>query len=55
MTVQEQRFVEQTSKQMLPEALQSLVTRGRVKLLEIACRPDRVLSATMQELTGVEG
>ena len=55
MSIQEQRFVEQTSNQMLPIALQSLVTRSRVKLLEVACSPDSVLSSSMQEMTGVEG
>lgn len=55
MSIQEQRFVEQTSNQMLPSALQSLVTRSRVKLLEVACSPDSVLSSSMQEMTGVEG
>ena len=55
MSIQEQRLVEQTSNQMLPSALQSLVTRSRVKLLEVACSPDSVLASSMQTMTGEEG
>ena len=39
---------------MIPEALQSLVIGDRVRLLEVACAPDSILSTTMQKLTGSE-
>ena len=36
---------------MLPEALQALTHDGSLMLLEVACSPDSVLSATMQDMT----
>ena len=46
--------LQQCSEHMIPEALQSLVIGDRVRLLEVACAPDSILSTTMQKLTGSE-
>ena len=46
--------LQRCSDHMIPEALQSLAIGDRVRLLEVACAPDSILSTTMQQLTGSE-
>ena len=46
--------LEQQSWEIVPGLFQSLVTYGRVLLLEVGCEPNSYLTAAVQEVTGIE-
>ena len=45
------RQLEQAADNLIPEAFEALVSHGRLRLLEVACSPNSLLSGTMMELT----
>ena len=45
------RQLEQAADNLIPEAFEALVSYGRLRLLEVACSPNSLLSGTMMELT----
>ena len=47
----EARHLESQAQQLLPQLYQSLTSEPKVRLIEVACSPDSVLSQVMQDVT----